>query len=312
MRCSRSGTSNAADDNDGSCDRCKRQNRLCKIPTRRPAGRKPGSRGRYQGVEKAFRKIQHELRKAKTCPSSNGECIRDASQLLNDSEELLELINPNSNADTRSQPAQTRHDLHSNPLDGSLTLMADGYQTASPPTARSPDEVEILHEEPVTNPLGVVADACREARTSTQPSYPRTSSPLGNADPAMLSEIGEVEPDDHARRLLSRPGYVSLGLKLDRTILEKALDVLLTRELSQFQYPDYFNPSVANKDRDLGPQLDPIDLGLLSIVEAEHLFEVSVGSNLISREVLNLLIRVLAFSPGFIPSMASSTPTCTT
>lgn len=82
--------------------------------------------------------------------------------------------------------------------------------------------------------------------------------------------------DDRDLHLLNRPGYVSLGLKLDRPVLEQALDVLLTCEIPRCQYLDYFTPVEQGKHRDLGPQLDPIDLGLLSAGDALSLFGVYV------------------------------------
>lgn len=48
------------------CERCSRNDRTYTIPQRKPQGRKPGARGRYQGIEKAYRKMQSELQKAKT------------------------------------------------------------------------------------------------------------------------------------------------------------------------------------------------------------------------------------------------------
>lgn len=48
------------------CERCRHNDRTCIVPPRKPQGRKPGARGRYQGFEKAYRKMQSELQKAKT------------------------------------------------------------------------------------------------------------------------------------------------------------------------------------------------------------------------------------------------------
>ncbi|KAK5049914.1 hypothetical protein LTR84_004033 [Exophiala bonariae] len=247
---------------------------MLEIPASRPAGRKPGSRGRYQGVEKAFRKMQQELRKAKMGPNSDPESVRNASQLINDNEELVELMVPNIDASARPPPAPIGLDVQSGLSDRRSTLMADEYENEYSPTIRSPFEADISHAEPVTNPLGVVADACRETLTPNQASCSTTSSLPTNANLLVLSEIGEHEPNYQASSLLSRPGYISLGLKLDRTILEQALDVLLTRELLPCHYSDYFKPPGIARERDLGPHLDPVELGLLSILEAEHLFEV--------------------------------------
>lgn len=279
MRCSRSGTGNGANDNDSSCDRCKRHNRPCKVPTPCRAGRKPGSRGRYQGVEKAVRKIQAELRKSK---ASSGEPAQDLLDLTNGGEDFLELILSNTNASNQSQTTETSHCLpQASPVTSptsSAVLYRPAPQVALHPIAQSQNESRSPHQgsESVTNPLGLVADACDEAQTfnqlesATPSSLPRNSEPL---DP-LTSRIGEVDSSNRASLLLSRPGYVSLGLKLDRPILEQALGTLLNRELPICQYSGYFKTSEASKDRDTGPDLDPIDLGLLSMDEAQYLFDV--------------------------------------
>lgn len=267
MRCSRSETGDEPNDYEPPCDRCKRHNRPCKVPAPRSAGRKQGSRGQYQGVEKALRKIQYELRKAKTVPTANGE-----------SQELLGLIISNTGGDARQQTAQTRQDVQPVSPDSTSVSMVHAYQTTSLSgrllISQPLNESQIPHQQPVTNPMGLVADACDEAHNSSRPSDSIASPSAVGYGSVNLSRVGGVESDNRDLHLLKRPGYISLGLTLDRPVLEQALDVLLTCEIPRCQYLDYFTPVEPSKHRDLGPHLDPIGLCLLTLEEACHLFEV--------------------------------------
>lgn len=76
----------------------------------------------------------------------------------------------------------------------------------------------------------------------------------------------------YAQSLLCRPGYVSLGLKLDRSILEQALADLSMRPGHLGRYADYFKSQSQSQPLDTGPDLDPIDLGLTTMEDACSLF----------------------------------------
>ena len=151
--------------------------------------------------------------------------------------------------------------------------------------------------DPVSNPLALLADASDAAQTipNTQvgsgherfwpgagahrPQYVDSAQGLSYG-PSMhqpsYSDLGhEVTPESQpgtsvGRHLLHRPGYISLGLQLNRGSLENALDALFspspTHSLEYFRRPD------ANPPRDVGPDLDPVELGLVSIEEAYSLF----------------------------------------
>ncbi|KAH7237976.1 hypothetical protein B0J15DRAFT_406132 [Fusarium solani] len=77
-----------------------------------------------------------------------------------------------------------------------------------------------------------------------------------------------------ARSLFERPGYVSLGLKLDRGVLEDALGQLLNRSSVDIRYANYFKAANENRALDTGPDLDPVDLGLISLEEVLYLFPI--------------------------------------
>lgn len=276
MRCSRSGE--GSNETRDPCDRCKRHNRPCRVPTPRLSGRKPGSRGRYHGVEKALRKVQAELRKAKTSDSRNLQQLLD---LTDGKEEILDLIMTEKSYET--QNATTTHGPHDTTSISSIPTMTSILHCASRPRIRhsSPSDSETNSQSSpvesngsVSNPLGLVADACGEAEALCQQSNVTLSFLAPNTEYInLLTTSGQAEPADLARDLLaqSRNGAGVLN-NLDKQTLEHGLCSLLKNEVRTCQYKDYFKPSDINEDRDTGPDVDPVDLGLVSMEEAHYLF----------------------------------------
>lgn len=278
MRCSRSGTTEGSIDTTLPCDRCNRHNRPCKVAPSRPSGRKPGSLGRYRGVEKALRKIQTELRKTKKTATSDQDTLQELLDLTDGKEEVLSLLLPGMNNKT---PAAGPNRASEEPaLESTMPSLGPTFQTESRPRAMSILQCPGDHHspcqntEPVSNPLGLVADACGEAQALDQQSSAALSSPVSNSESISLLATSprEVGSRGLACQLLRRPGYVSLGLKLDRRNLEHGLNALLSHEGQICRYSDYFKPSEGSQGRDTGPDLDPVDLGLLSMEEAHYLF----------------------------------------
>lgn len=134
----------------------------------------------------------------------------------------------------------------------------------------------------VSNPLGLMADASGEAQANEEDDMGSVSTTMGlqNDSSPDMSHASWGKPSSqittvaHAHSLLCRPGYVSLGLKLDRSILEHALADLSTRSGHLGQFANYFKTQNEGRARDTGPDLDPIDLGLVSVDEACSLFSV--------------------------------------
>lgn len=84
--------------------------------------------------------------------------------------------------------------------------------------------------------------------------------------------MGESALKDLARTLIRRPGAVSLGLTLDRRSLEEGIESLFQFKNPVAQTENFFTERKTARERDVGPDLDPIDLGLVSAEETRYLF----------------------------------------
>ena len=279
MRCSKSGQAGRATDTEGPCDRCKRYDRPCRMPPPRPSGRKPGSLGRYRGVEKALRKIQAELRKAKAS-SSDSPNLHELLDLTDGKEEILDLFAKLNPSQTHHGP--TTHLSEDTAAAPSMYVRNSGVPDGSPssnqsispsPTEHNSGSSPLEGHRVVSNPLGLVADACGESQAPEQQPDASLSTQATNADLInLLSTSGHAEPGELARNLLRHSGYVSTSRNLDQHMLEHGLCTLLNNEVRTYRYKDYFQSSDTNEDRDTGPDVDPVDLGLVSMAEAHYLF----------------------------------------
>ena len=289
MRCTRN--LEESDEPGQPCDRCRRNNRPCHIPEKRPQGRRPGAVGRYTGVEKAVRQIQNQVRKASRTSNNNRHHPHPhnyhADQQRSPSDtDILEILLNFRSASPRSQ----------RPVNGYIE------ETASSPTyipspaqdtaAAQPhydqaatDSSPHRADESVSNPLGLLADASGEAQANQDQEEHldpelsvAVSSAVGDAVPS-LEPVAPIVPNPDAgqtvgmaQSMLRRPGYVSLGLDLDRPILEGALENLLTRPGRIGRYANYFKTANPKHSPDTGPDVDPVDLGLISMEEVWYLF----------------------------------------
>jgi hypothetical protein len=123
-------------------------------------------------------------------------------------------------------------------------------------------------QEPMSNPLALLAYASDAAQASeTSPTSINASVGLGYTRRGPGCEKRETE----GHRLLHRPGYVSLGLQLDRASLVQGLDTLLDTIDAGHQGLDYFKRTNLGQ-RDVGPDLDPVELGLVTMEDAHYLF----------------------------------------
>lgn len=148
------------------------------------------------------------------------------------------------------------------------------YGHAATITGSSKDQNSPHQEgESISNPLGLLADACGELRAAQQP-LPAVS-PLTSDDASIHlpnSPITNQTSRHRAQQLLSRPGYISIGVNVSKRHLESGLEALLDSEPRECRYPEYFRSSTAALERDTGPDLDPIDQGLVTSEDAEYLF----------------------------------------
>lgn len=279
MRCIRPNAYSSTKDSNEPCERCRRTNRACNIPSPRPLGRKRGAVGRYHGIEKAYRKMQAELKKARVSTDKASE-IQSLSP-GRDETEMLDLLLSNIHKNDQGHgdwelPAENRRPVHQKPLSpSSSTVNASGPPASEPnqsPNVTTPYAPETITShvslEPVSNPLALMAEAAGAAQALETQAGPTDLSPASNFE----SVSGDGE--GIGRYLLHRPGYVSLGLHLDRKVLESGIDALFAPSAESDRYSNYFRSPDANPPRDIGPDLDPVDLGLVSMEEAYALFPV--------------------------------------
>lgn len=277
MRCVRPGQGDGRIGVTDPCERCKHNNRQCIIPERRPLGRKHGAVGRYRGVEKAFRNMQAELRKARPSVDSSLN-VPGLSEFTHGENHIPELLMPHDATERAlSSPKDAHGSEEGHRIDASH--MTSRRSESLPENLNMENHVQeegesSHHDDPISNPLGLVADASGQAIAQETQSVRTPASPTSasNFNTSQTASIGELENPSLARNLLQRPGYVSLGLMLSRESLEFGLDTLFTYASQPCKYSDYFKPVDANRSQDTGPDLDPVDLGLVSMEDAHFLF----------------------------------------
>lgn len=267
------------------CERCKRNNRTCTIPQRKPQGRKPGARGRYQGIEKAYRKMQSELRKVKISSDSARQMQELTSNATpgEDETEILQLLLAEEGTGDIPQMALTDR-LQSRDAEENVVIapMAEASNMelvvqTSPveirPSPRSTEEIS-ASRAPINNPLALLADASSAAQALHHRAVQSNESPVSNRDSVHSRQSSSYSSGAWlARRLLSRPGYVSLGLETNRASLEQGLEAVFTAATErEYRQLNYFKPPGSGSFRDVGPDLDPVDLGLVTMEEAHYLF----------------------------------------
>ena len=335
MRCIRtlanSASSKPTQQGPEPCDRCRRNNRSCYIPERKTQGRKPGSVGRYSGVEKAVRQLKSQVLKASQQPdgqqqrqqrmrdSTGSDATGNPLQAASSTDrQVLEILMNFSTSATGTEASSRADGTTSRPQD---QVREDTGRTRVEPSAPLLDAHDDGHpgrdlaqpiasgrlrrtstqrmDESVSNPLGLLADASGEAQDDVLQDPPSSAAPTDEghaaldarsqarvssaADirayiPSNTHENAGIAPIQHAvqstaHTILNRPGYVSLGLKMDRSILESALDNLIRGPAGRAgRYASYFAPKEQKSAPDTGPDLDPVELGLVTMEEAENLF----------------------------------------
>ncbi|KAL4892013.1 hypothetical protein BDV59DRAFT_202914 [Aspergillus ambiguus] len=268
MRCLRS-----QEGADEPCDRCRRNKRACRIPPPRPLGRKPGAVGRYHGIEKAYRKMQAELKKARAS-SSDIPLALEGINLDQSDESILDLLLSNNNTeDLRLSQHRRQSSLTDMPrADHQPVTQISPTEPTTSPTRWPQDPVSSpATGEPISNPLALLADASEAAQAVGPRPESLTTSPASHTE---ISERDTSSTGNIGRQLLHRPGYVSLGLSLSRQTLERGLDALFRPDVELCRYSDYFRPPDSLPLRDVGPDLDPVELGLVSMEEAHALFPI--------------------------------------
>ncbi|CDM27219.1 transcriptional regulator family: Fungal Specific TF [Penicillium roqueforti] len=304
MRCIRPQREQQGDNLTEPCQRCKRTNRECNIPEPRKLGRKRGATGRYQGFEKAYRKMQSELKKAKTCYTGENHEMDD---FVASEEPILELLFSNHSAET-TNPTKTSPELGSelscaSCFNSTLPAIQENQRLAElvSPVFRS-GELSQANREPISNPLALLADASDAAQALELQSMSANTSCETNETPSTSqSSASQSIGASLGRQLLHRPGYVSLGLQLDRDTLEAGIDALLGPSEHPYRYSNYFKSSPQVPLRDVGPDVDPVDLGLVTMAEVYYLFPIYFSR----LHPVNGILDPMLHTPDFVRSRSA-------
>ncbi|KAL3460069.1 hypothetical protein BJX64DRAFT_300970 [Aspergillus heterothallicus] len=301
MKCNRAATQS---DNNASfsapCDRCKRTNRPCKIPESRPLGRRPGSLGRYRGLHKAYRKLQEEAKKANISHGLEGAL----ESLAVPTGVELEVQAFSTQEPTDRRPPRLHETIYDVAAPAETAFLRPGVTT---PTADIQDGslenveggtgTDPLHE-PMSNPLALLAYASDAAQACEQSSAAVATTPAGST---LSRQSGHNNKGSVGYHLLHRPGYVSLGLHLDRASLVQGLDYLLAcDDNTAHQSFDYFKRTDAYQ-RDVRPDLDPVTLGLVTMEDASHLFPIYFAR----LHPLNGILDPMLHTPEFVRARSS-------
>lgn len=270
--------------------------RPCFIPQAQKVGRKKGSRGRYQGVDKALRNLQVALKQADgQTPMGKSNIIDNISGILNDEappiacSSLQATPPPPTPALTASSCNVSDWTSHASKVAGMSFVLQNNDQSN---TEDEPTRPKFSHSQRnmKSNPLWLIADSSREALTTMAPTHPSGSLRAGECSD--LSEDAQSCLENISNKsiyLLNSSACIPIGLNLDSRILEEGLDAVFTapRELSATL--EYFKYRDINLFPDTGPEFDPIEQGLVSTEEAQSLFTRSASQPLIHETAAYIL-----------------------
>ncbi|KAL2212457.1 hypothetical protein CC79DRAFT_421122 [Sarocladium strictum] len=296
MRCTRAEYTGDGDASSRPCDRCARSNRVCNIPPPQPLGRKPGSLGRHRGLGKGGRKSRTAVRKPMRSANSdrqssassasgaettadNTDCPRSPSMAVpaTPCDDANHILPVHGEVMASTQPVLYPQSGHTALHTVALSPFAPGVASYS--GATNTDAAHRTTDHTVSDPMGLLTDAEGQAhaddeeKADGEPCTPSSQATLPSRRVASTPIFTPRHPDT-ASSLLSRPGYVSLGLNVDRRTLERALDSLSSKPSVSMHHAHYFKAPRVNDSLDVGPDLDPVDQELISIPEVHHLFSI--------------------------------------
>ncbi|KAF7527456.1 hypothetical protein PCG10_002859 [Penicillium crustosum] len=244
--------------------------------------------------------MQSELKKAKTSHTGEND---EMDNFVSSEEPVLDLLFSNHPTET-TDSAQTLLQL------GAQGSCAPCYSSAVPavqddeslanfvsPVSRS-GELSQSNREPISNPLALLADASDAAQALELNSISANPSP-GTNEPSSAAHLSSSQ--SIGRQLLHRPGYVSLGLTLNRDTLEAGIDTLVGPSEHPYRYSNYFKSSPQVPLRDVGPDVDPVDLGLVTMDEACYLFPVYF----VRLHPVNGILDPMLHTPDFVRSRSA-------
>ena len=235
------------------CERCLRAGRRCVIPPPCQLGRRPGSLGRPRGVGKAQR--GRNVQPARDVVSQEHVQSRRGGQASESTD--LDSARRRITSPQGCSPAEEArvHSLECCATPGSRKIPLPETERGEESRGGS----GLSPTDPVSNSYGLLTEASIAAK-STPPENDQTSA------------MRESALRDIARTLIRRPGAVSLGLTLDRRSLEEGIESLFRFRNPVTQAENFFAYRKTTRERHVGPDLDPVDLGLISAEETRYLF----------------------------------------
>jgi hypothetical protein len=221
-------------------------------------------------VNKALRNLQLALQKAEeTTLTENSQIIDSVSGILNDETVTTEL-----QVDSRNTSPPQTSSVAGNPYNtpgwtGHTPIIVE-QPLLNNNDAQNNQESGNHHmlRSRTTNPLWLIADASREA----------VSSMVSHRESSRIYDT-QHSPENFLNRsrcLLNIPSCVPLALQMDPQVLEEGLDALFITSDQRRTALDYFKYRDINHFPDTGPDLDPIEQGLVTIQEARNLFSMLV------------------------------------
>ncbi|RAQ40893.1 hypothetical protein AFGD_007170 [Aspergillus flavus] len=253
MRCARP---SRPEDSSEPCDRCRRNGRTCSIPPSQPLGRRPGAVGRYQGLEKACRQMKEHLKRGR----ASGNSSQDVNNIQNAEKEVFDLLL------SKMQSNEGQSHRPTNGKAANVQAASSNPVVTESTTIKQAGITSHVGHDPVSNPLALLVAASGAIQSESVSNTPISTVESTDEGPTpYLTSIGN---------LIERSTYVSLGLQLSSESLQSGLDALFAAPTSNPKCTDYFRPPDDGPPRDVSPDLDPVELGLISMEEAYHLFPI--------------------------------------
>ncbi|OQD79944.1 hypothetical protein PENANT_c041G02365 [Penicillium antarcticum] len=249
--------------------------------------------------------MQSELKKTKVSHAT--EDVDEIGHVISGEEPIMEHLfpsHPSGTVDPRqSSPAMNDGTLHACLSPGYPTVQDDQSRVDLISHSFHSGSTNQTNQERTSNPLALLADASDAAQSLELFPVPHNNLPEvnGGSSATKSSQTSQVNGASLSRQLLHRPGYVSLGLKLNRNTLEQGLDAILAPSVVESRYSNYFSTAPRAPLRDIGPDIDPVDLGLVTMEEACHLFPMYFSR----LHPVNGILDPMLHTPEFVRSQSA-------
>ncbi|KAJ5137224.1 transcriptional regulator family: Fungal Specific TF [Penicillium atrosanguineum] len=267
-------------------------------PEPQPLGRKRGARGLCRGFEKAVHNLKSETRKA----NMGNEAVKLQEIVYSGSEQAHEGHSPSNLPETTEYHQKSIHSektMISSPSFDPAT--SSGWIRSSRADQTTGSGISYSNEDLINNPVALLADVSDAARSQFHQPIPVDASLVQGSE----AETRELTIDIPIRGslglpILNRLGTISLGLHLDRKSLKYSLEALFYHSTAE-NYPS------VNLLRDVGADFDSVDLGLVTMEEAEYLFPIRLidDSYFTRLHPINGILDPVLHTPDFVRSRSA-------